>query len=213
MELSLIIQAGGESRRMGQDKALTKFCGRPLVKYVLDRLNGLADELIITTNRPENFTFTGVRLAGDVFPGRGAAGGLYTALFSATKPACAVIGCDMPFANKALFLRLLEIMEEGDFDAVLPSSPNGLEPLHAVYRPQQCLQPIWRALMTGRNKMIAFLPLVRTRIFSVDETAGFDSEFRMFHNINTPEDITRAEDMLRADPTLGIQSDRPDALK
>lgn len=204
MELSLVIQAGGESKRMGQDKALVEFCGRPLVKYVLDRLNGLADEVIVTTNRPEAFTFLGVRYAGDVYPGRGAIGGLYTALFSATRPAAAVVGCDMPFASKALFLRLLQVMEEGNFDAVLPTSRNGLEPLHAVYRPQSCLQPIWRALMVGQNKMISFLPLVRTRIFSVEETAEFDPELRIFHNINTPEDVTQAEEMLREDPTLGI---------
>ena len=204
MELSLIIQAGGESRRMGQDKALIEFCGRPLVQYLVDRLAGLTDDVIITTNRPEMFTFTGARLAGDVYPGRGAIGGLYTALFSATRPAAAVIGCDMPFASKSLFMRLWQVMEEGSFDVVIPSSPKGLEPLHAVYRPQPCLQPIWQMLMTGQNKMISFLPLVKTCIFSLEETAELDPEFRMFHNINTPEDITLAEEMLRADPKLGI---------
>jgi len=204
MELSLVIQAGGESRRMGKDKALVDFCGRPLVQYVLNRLDGLAKEIIITTNRPEDFTFTGARLAGDVFPGRGAAGGLYSALFSASKPAAAVIGCDMPFASKTLFLRLLDLMEEGDFDVAMPSSLNGLVPLHSVYRPQTCIQPIWRTLSAGQNKMIAFLPLVRARILSMEETAEFDPEFRMFHNINTPADITLAEEMLRDDPLLGI---------
>ena len=207
MEVSLVIQAGGESRRMGQDKALVEFCGLPLVKYVLNRLDGLADEIIITTNRPEKFTFTGARLAGDVFPGRGAAGGLYTAFFAATRSAAAIIGCDMPFASKPLFRKLLQILEEENLDAVLPSSPNGLEPLHAVYRPQVCLQPIWRALMANQNKMVAFLPLVKSRILSIDETAEFDSKFRMFHNINTPEDINQAEEMLKEDPTLAVQGD------
>jgi len=192
---------------MGEDKALVKFFGLPLVQYVMKRLDGLADEVIVTTNQPERFTFTGARLAGDVFPGRGATGGLYTALFAATKTAAAVIGCDMPFASKPLFRWLLNIMETEDLDVVLPSSPNGPEPLHGVYRPQVCLQPIWRALMANQNKMVAFLPLVKSRILSIEETAVFDSKFRMFHNINTPEDITRAEELLKEDPTLAEAGD------
>jgi molybdopterin-guanine dinucleotide biosynthesis protein A len=204
MELSLVIQAGGESRRMGQDKALLEFCGLTLVEFVMKRLNGLAVETVITTNKPENLLHAGVRLVGDVYPGRGAAGGLYTALYAASQPVAAVVGCDMPFANKALFLRLAQILEDEEFDAVLPSSPNGLEPLHAVYRTQVCLQPIWKMLMAGHNKMIAFLPLVRTRILTFEETAEFDPLFRMFLNINTPEDKIRAEEILKEDPTLGI---------
>jgi molybdopterin-guanine dinucleotide biosynthesis protein A len=197
---------------MGQDKALIEFHGVPLVQYVLNRLNGLADEVIVTTNQPEKFLFTGARLAGDVFPVRGSIGGLYTALFNATRPMAAIIGCDMPFASKSLFKRLSEVMESENCDVVIPSSPNGLEPLHAVYRPQVCLQPVWKMLMTGQKKMVAFLPLVRARIFSIDDTAMFDPLFRMFLNINTPEDKIHAEMLLREDPSLGnlpnIQDDR-----
>jgi molybdopterin-guanine dinucleotide biosynthesis protein A len=53
--LSLVIQAGGESRRMGQDKALMPFLGRPLIQRVAERLAPIADELIVTTNRPDAY--------------------------------------------------------------------------------------------------------------------------------------------------------------
>ncbi|RME08873.1 MAG: molybdopterin-guanine dinucleotide biosynthesis protein MobB, partial [Anaerolineae bacterium] len=77
--LSVVIQAGGRSSRMGQDKALMPFLGEPLVRRVLRRLRPLADELLITTNNPQDYPPLGVRLVPDVIPDRGALGGLLTA--------------------------------------------------------------------------------------------------------------------------------------
>ncbi|MCX8063463.1 MAG: NTP transferase domain-containing protein, partial [Anaerolineales bacterium] len=76
---SLVVQAGGESRRMGKDKALLPFLGKPLIQRILERLIPVVDEALVTTNHPERYGFLNVPLVGDVFPGRGALGGLYTA--------------------------------------------------------------------------------------------------------------------------------------
>ena len=84
--LTVCIQAGGQSSRMGEDKALKSFLGRPLIQRVVDRLSPIADELIVTTNRPQDFSFLRVRLIADLKPARGALGGLYTAITSAAHP-------------------------------------------------------------------------------------------------------------------------------
>src|SRR5512134_26433 len=97
--LTVCIQAGGASSRMGEDKALKPFLGRPLIQRVVDRLQPIADELIVTTNRLEEYSFLHTRLIPDLKPGRGALGGLYTAIASATHPIVAVVACDMPFAS------------------------------------------------------------------------------------------------------------------
>ncbi|MCE7860606.1 MAG: hypothetical protein DYG86_12580 [Chloroflexi bacterium CFX2] len=89
--LSVVIQAGGQSSRMGEDKALKPFLGRPLIQRVIERLASIADELIVTTNRPADYEFLNastssaqrVRLMPDLKPGRGALGGLHTAIASA----------------------------------------------------------------------------------------------------------------------------------
>ena len=94
--LTICVQAGGESSRMGQDKALMPFLGRPLIQRVTDRLAPIADEVIVTTNHPEDYRFLGLPLFPDLKPGRGALGGLYTALSSATCESVAVVACDMP---------------------------------------------------------------------------------------------------------------------
>jgi molybdopterin-guanine dinucleotide biosynthesis protein A len=55
--LTLCVQAGGKSSRMGVDKALLNFGGQKLIQQVLSRLDSLAQETIITTNRPEGYRF------------------------------------------------------------------------------------------------------------------------------------------------------------
>jgi len=73
---SVVIQAGGESRRMGQDKALLPFLGEPLIERVINRVVPYADELLITTNNPEDYKVFNVPLFQDILPGIGALGGL-----------------------------------------------------------------------------------------------------------------------------------------
>src|SRR5690348_15751473 len=101
--LTVAVQAGGQSSRMGEDKALKSFLGRPLIERVIARLSPIADEMIVTTNRPAEYGFLNVRLVSDLKPGRGALGGLYTAIASAKHPFVAVVACDMPFASANFF--------------------------------------------------------------------------------------------------------------
>src|ERR1043165_3098179 len=97
--LTVCIQAGGQSSRMGEDKALKLFLGRPLIQRVIERLQPIADEIIVTTNRPEDYAFLNQRLVSDLKPGRGALGGLYTAIASAKYEIVGVVACDMPFVS------------------------------------------------------------------------------------------------------------------
>ncbi len=55
--LTVSIQAGGQSTRMGEDKALKPFLGHPLIERVIERLRPIADEIIVTTNHPEDYGF------------------------------------------------------------------------------------------------------------------------------------------------------------
>ncbi len=132
--LTLAIQAGGESRRMGTDKALLPFLGQPLVVRLLSRLAWIADEVIITSNQPENYRFLGLTPIPDLLPGLGALGGLHTALSAATHPYAAVVACDMPFASPEIFLYALAQLRERSADVVIPRTEAGMEPFHAVYR-------------------------------------------------------------------------------
>lgn len=199
--ITLSIQAGGESRRMGRDKALMPFLGRPLILQVMERLAAFADEVIITTNQPADYTFLGLPLFADLQPGRGALGGLYTAINAAKHPLVAVVACDMPFASRALFEYERDLLVESGADVVISSTAEGLEPLHAVYRRATCLPAIQDALAAGEWKLIAWFPNVKVRTLTPEETARHDPQGLAFLNLNTSEDFRQAE-RLAAGPLL-----------
>lgn len=191
--LTLAIQAGGGSNRMGKDKARMPFLGQPLILRVMKRLATLADEVIVTTDRPADYAFLGVRCVPDIQPGRGSLGGLQTALVSASHPLVAVVACDMPFASLPLFEYLCDLLAGTDVDAVIPSTDLGLEPLHAVYRQKTCLPPVNAALEDGKRKIIAWFSEVNVRILDPEETALHDLTGLAFRNLNTPEEFSQAE--------------------
>jgi len=191
--LTVVIQAGGMSARMGEDKALKSFLGRPLIQRVVDRVTPIADELIVTTNRPAEYEFLGLRLVPDLKPGRGALGGLYTAIESATSPLVAVVACDMPFASAMFFESALKLMVEEGADVVIAKTDEGYEPLHALYRRAACLPAIEAAIDADQWKVIAWFPQVKVRALSSDEVKSFDPSGLCFWNLNTPEEFLEAE--------------------
>ena len=191
--ITVAIQAGGNSSRMGQDKGLLPFLGKPLILRVIDRVFPLANEIIITTNHPENYKFLDFPLFPDILPGRGALGGLYTALHFAKFPVVVVVACDMPFVNLSMLSAISKLLEETTADVILPQTKYGFEPLHAVYRRETCLPAVKDALARGEWKLISWLPSVKYTIFPSDEVHLYDPDGLAFGNLNTPEEFQAAQ--------------------
>ncbi len=191
--LTVVIQAGGQSSRMGEDKALKPFLGRPLIERVIERMAPIADEMIVTTNRPADYAFLNARLVPDLKPGRGALGGLYTAVASARHSLVAVVACDMPFASPKFFENGIRLMVEEEADVVIAKSNEGYEPLHALYRRETCLPAIEAAIDADQWKVIAWFPHVKVRTLSPGEINALDPSGLCFWNVNTPEEFAQAE--------------------
>jgi molybdopterin-guanine dinucleotide biosynthesis protein A len=201
--LTVCIQAGGQSSRMGEDKALKTFLGRPLIQRVVERLSPVADELIVTTNRPDDYRFLDLPLFSDLKPDRGALGGLYTAIASATNPIVAVVACDMPFASPTLLEAASKILTDENVDVVIArvasrvkragKSEEGYEPLHAVYRTETCQPAIQAALDADQWKVIVWFPQVKVRVLTSKEIERYDPSGLAFWNVNTPEEFAQAE--------------------
>jgi len=196
--LTIVVQAGGASSRMGEDKALKTFLGRPLIQRVIERLTPIADELLVTTNHPDAYAFlntspSSVRLTPDLKPGRGALGGLYTAIASATHPIVGVVACDMPFASSRLIEAMSQLLVKEEADVAIAKSEEGYEPLHAVYRRETCLPAIDSAIAANQWKVIAWFPQVKVRVLTAEEIKSADPAGLAFWNVNTPEEFARAE--------------------
>jgi molybdopterin-guanine dinucleotide biosynthesis protein A len=165
---------------------------------VVERLSPIADELIVTTNSPDDYGFLHLPLFPDLKPGRGALGGLYTAIASASQPIVAVAACDMPFASAPLFEAMSLLLVEEEVDVVIPKSAEGYEPIHAVYRRATCLPAIESAIDADQWKVISWFPQVKVRVLAPEEIKRYDPSGLAFWNVNTPEEFSKAEEIARS---------------
>jgi len=203
--ITLAIQAGGFSTRMGQDKALLPFDGLPLIEFIANRGKTLTDDLFVTTNLVESFEFLNLPLYPDRLTQRGALVGMHTALSAAQRPLVAVIGCDMPFFSPSLLAYQAQWMERCDIDAVVPRSRNGLEPLHGIYRRDPCLKAIYTALEKNIHSLIGWFKLLRIIEITEEQIRPFDPDSHVFINLNTLEEYQHALELASIDQ----QVDKP----
>ena len=192
--VSGIVLAGGQSSRLGTDKSFISVNGHPLIEQVVARLARLSDDVIIVANSRERYDHLGVRLVGDIYPGKGSLGGIYSGLRAAANAYSLVVACDMPFLDLNL-LRYM-ILLAGGHDVVIPRIGGLLEPLHAIYS-KSCQEPIDRLLARGGLKIIDFFSEVRVRYVEEDEVDIFDPQHLSFFNVNTPSDLEEMKKLAR----------------
>ncbi len=170
---------------MGRDKAFLEVAGRPLLERVLAVFRENFDRVILVGDRAERFADYGLRVLADIYPGS-ALGGIFTGLHSAETDRIFVAPCDLPFPN-ARILRYLCSLGNG-FDAVVPTTALGFEPLFALYS-KACLEPIREHLERGSFCACAYYPQVRVRYVPYEELVHLDRNGNAFVNINTPEEF------------------------
>ncbi len=192
---SLAIIAGGQSRRMGRDKAFVKLGGKTLIQRLLERTVNLGQaETLLITNKPAAYAHLQLPMHGDALPGKGALGGIYTALLRAQCPTVLALACDMPFVSGRL-LRFMLMQLDAQTDVVVPRVTGYPQSLHAIYR-KTCLQPIREQLLSDRLKIIGFFPAVRVRYLDEGDYGAFDPMAQSFTNLNTPAELEKAQSQL-----------------
>ena len=194
---SLAIIAGGQSRRMGRDKAFVDLGGTPLIERVIARSANLGQsETILITNKPAQYAHLGLPMFRDIVRDKGSLGGIYTALARAKSPNVLVLACDMPFVNTDLLLYMVE-QRRDDFDIIVPTVDGYPQGLHAIYK-KTCIAPIAEQLAANRLKIIRFYDQMRVRYLDEADYTPFDPQGRSFANLNTPQELAEAERLLAA---------------
>jgi molybdopterin-guanine dinucleotide biosynthesis protein A len=183
--ISAAIMAGGRSRRMGRNKALLLYEGKPLIAHVYETLQTLFEDIFLVTNDPSLFDYLPCAKISDRVPGKGPISGVDAALRHSRHPYVLVVGCDTPFLSPSL-LKLL-IGNAVEVDLVIPYGPKGPEPLCAVYG-KKCLPRIEESIRKGNFTLVELGKGLRTREVLLEEVATVDPDFRSFRNINTPGD-------------------------
>jgi len=188
--LTVVILAGGRSRRMGRDKALLPMGKGPLLQRVIDAAEPLSSEHLLVTNTPDSHTAFAWPTAPDLHPDKGPLGGLYTALSHTTTAQILLLACDLPYLNTP-FLRFL-CEHIGDHQAVVPASSEGLQPLCAIYN-RTVLASVAQAMEKNKLGMRRLLTHLDISVIYPEKWKPFDPDGNLFTNLNTPEDYQRTQ--------------------
>jgi molybdopterin-guanine dinucleotide biosynthesis protein A len=169
------ILAGGQSRRMGRDKAQLQLGDQTFTEIISDTLLQITDSIRV------------VRAAQDIYPDWGALGGLHAALARCKREWAIVVACDLPFVTAQLLHYLASLREQ--HDAVVPvQADERPQPLCALYRIDSCLPRATELIETGHRRPVDLLELVNTRWVPFTELRNLDQAEKFFVNINTPDD-------------------------
>jgi len=187
------VLVGGKSSRYGQNKALEIFQGERLIDRQVRKVQALFPEVLVITNEPGDYLHLEVTILRDVIPGLGPLGGIYTGLLFAQGKSVFVTACDMPFLQPAVVNHMVQLSRNND--VVVPEKEEGLEPLHAIYS-ARCLPHIKKMLDQRKFQVISFFPAVKVCRLSHEELGKLDPHGVSFFNINTPDDMDRARELL-----------------
>jgi molybdopterin-guanine dinucleotide biosynthesis protein A len=188
-----VVLVGGQSRRYGRNKALEFFQGERLIDRQVRTVRSLFSEVLVIANEPELYLHLDATIVRDVIPRQGPLGGIYTGLLFAQGKSVFVTACDMPFIQPAVVRRMVQLAT--DYDVIVPEKIEGLEPLHAIYS-SRCLPHIEKMLARGMLQVINFFPAVKVYRLSSEEIGQLDPQRLSFFNINTPDDMDRAKELL-----------------
>jgi len=195
-DIGSIVLAGGRGARLRHEKALETLGNKSLIQWVVFSLSFFYRDITIVTSTnqiiPRFANYPKLRIITDIYPAKGPLGGIYTGLAASDSFHNLVVACDMPFLSQSL----LRYMIEGSdgFDFVIPRVNNLFEPLHAVYS-KNCVAPMEFIIKQGRKVIIELFDFVKVRYVEAEEVDRFDPQHMSFFNINTQEDLERAQQL------------------
>ncbi len=194
--LSGLVLAGGESRRLGLDKARLLFGGRPLLDIVAGWLAEVCAEVIVVASplRPPEVIPPGARVVFDETPGLGPLAGIQAGLKAASCPFAFVAACDMPFLSLPL-LRYMAGLPQS-YEALVPEWQGRRHPLHAIYS-RACLPAVEALLGAGQRRVEELLARVRVQVVGEEEVRRWDPEGLSLFNLNDRRDLATARRVWR----------------
>ena len=201
-----VILAGGSSRRLGAEKSLLLFDGKPLLCWTVQRLSFVAEETIVVardeahSRRLEKvlsqFLPGSIKpaMAWDSLPGYGPVAGIAAGMGLARAEFAFATACDLPFLNPRVVEKLFITAEEDPgCGGAVPVQANGFfEPLHCVYHREKMRQACEKAMAAGERRIFAPLQEIGIRHVAVELLRPLDADLLTFFNLNTREDMERA---------------------
>jgi len=213
LSVSAVILSGGFSKRFGKEKGLVELAGKPLIRHILDKVNPITNDIVIvvsTMKQSENysrFLKKNANVVTDLRREHSPLIGALTGLSKATGEYVVLLPCDTPLVSEAVLNLLLELVPRRS--AVIPRWPNRyIEPLQAIYQREEALIAAQKVLSQGKFRIRSMISELSSILYlSTLIIKKVDPELSTFLNINTPQDIKRAESYLRSQTDKARKND------
>jgi len=189
-KISGVILAGGSNKRFGGiTKANVVFGGKSIISRIIFTISGLFDEIIIVTNKPEEFReFIQCKIVEDQYLKAGPLGGIHAALKASSEDAIFVFAGDMPFLDEKIITDQINEFDNGEHDVLIPEVDQFIEPLHAIYK-KSVLNDLEKFLSEEKSKAVRdFLNEVNVGYLQIPKTKKSEIAFS---NINSPSDLAK----------------------
>lgn len=196
--ISVAILAGGESRRMSEDKALLRIApdGPTTIERAIEVAREISDDVFVVSPNDRGYARFGVRVVEDRFPGEGPLGGIITALEATDRAFTLVLSCDHPFLSVALLRWMSELPgSQLALPETVMDGQGALHPIHARYR-KDALPILGEAFSSGERRLRKAISRLEIRVITETEVTRFDPELKSLFSVNTPAEVIRARAML-----------------
>lgn len=190
----VILSGGLNTRFNGQNKAFIRVGQKRILDRLYEIFSDLFDDIILVTNHPLEFLDWDLTIVSDIFSARSSLTGIHTGLFYMKYPYAFFSACDTPFLRKELVKALIEQIENNT-DIIMPETTSGFEPLCAIYS-KRCLKQAEQHLKENKYKIQWAFQGHRIKYIPENVLLEKDPDLRSFFNINSPEDLKRAEEMI-----------------
>ena len=185
---TVVVLAGGKSKRMGRDKLELTINGQTLLESVLSRFEEEFGGVYLSVADAKKYPDVTAQRIVDVLPGAGPLSGLHAALKSLPGDGVFLVAADLPYACPQTARRMIELC--GHKDACIIKLPNGmLEPLFGYYK-KTLLQRCEEAIMSGDYRMSGVITDADARFVAPYELGELWDE-KLILNINYPEDYNQ----------------------
>jgi molybdopterin-guanine dinucleotide biosynthesis protein A len=190
-DCTAIILAGGDSQRMGRDKASLLLGEQTLLQRVIAKMQLVFPQVVVSVRqlRPEIDLpqVCDEQPSAGTEAGAGPLAGLAAGLGHVTTPWAFVVACDMPFVEPAMVELLAKFRSE--YQAVVPVVQGHTQPLAAFYA-GTCLGTIRAHLKDGgKNSLRAVLEQLQVRYVDEAELLKADPALHSFFDLDTPQDV------------------------
>jgi molybdopterin-guanine dinucleotide biosynthesis protein A len=196
---SLLIMAGGRATRLGGvRKTMVHVGGRPILARILEQLGPLADERLALVHDADVPGLEGLRLLVDAQEYAGPLPAAAHGLAAATGDVVLLVAGDMPFAATAVFRYMLRLQQQHNVAVVVPYIDGHIESMHAVLRRGDLLDAVIKAQRDGEQRLFKVFESLGPRLIEEVELRAIDPDLNTLFNVNSAEDLARAEQIAAA---------------